>query len=133
MKKFLLILTLLIFSLPLMAEPKNQGGYAGTPPGFYDDIDPNAADNDEEQIIEQSHTNSSYNGEQTIHEYSDDDEIMIAPTEQSKSTKNYAQIYNNLEPADFSYLHNIDPDQYYDMKDTSWSVYPLLRLNSPIY
>ena len=33
----------------------------------------------------------------------------------------------------FSYLHDIDPDQYYDMKDTAWSVYPLLRLNSPIY
>lgn len=47
--------------------------------------------------------------------------------------KNYAQIYNNLEPADFSYLHNIDPDQYYDMKDATWAPYPLLRLNSYIY
>ena len=28
---------------------------------------------------------------------------------------------------------HIDPDQYYDMKDTSWPVYPLLRLISPIY
>ena len=133
MKKFLLILALLIFSLPLMAEPNSQGGYAGTPKGFYDDIDPNTADNDEEQIIEQSHTNSSYNSEQTIHEYSDDDEIMIAPTEQSKSTKNYAQIYNNLEPANFSYLHGIDPDEFYDVKDATWSIYPLLRLNSAIF
>ena len=133
MKKFLLILVLLIFSLPLMAEPKNQGGHAGTPPGFYDDIDPNAADGDNDQIIEQSHTNPSYNKRQTIHEYSDDDEIMVAPTEQAKSTKNYAQIYNNLEPADFSYLHGIDPDEFYDVKDATWSIYPLLRLNSAIF
>lgn len=52
---------------------------------------------------------------------------------ESKPNKNYPQIYNNLEPADFSYLHDIDPDQYYDMKDASWSPYPLLRLNSAIY
>ncbi len=49
------------------------------------------------------------------------------------ATKNYAEIYKNLAPASHSYMHNIDPDQYYDMKDTSWSPYPLLRLNSPIY
>ena len=52
---------------------------------------------------------------------------------QSSSNKNYAQIYNNLEPADFSYMHDIDPDQYYDMKDATWAPYPLLRLNSYIY
>ena len=55
-----------------------------------------------------------------------------APTE-VKPTKDYAQIYNDLEPADFSYLHDIDPDQFYDMKDSAWSVYPLIRLNSEIY
>ena len=47
--------------------------------------------------------------------------------------KNYAQIYNNLQQADFSYQHNLDPDQYYDIKDAAWSPYPLLRLNSYIY
>lgn len=51
----------------------------------------------------------------------------------AQPNKNYPQIYNDLQIADFSYLHNIDPDQYYDMKDTSWSPYPLLRLNSSIY
>lgn len=50
-----------------------------------------------------------------------------------KPTKDYAGIYNSLESAKHSYLHNIDPDQYYDMKDTAWSPYPLLRLNSYIY
>ena len=47
-----------------------------------------------------------------------------------KATKNYVEIYNNLEPANFSYIHDIDPDQYYDIKDTTWAPYPLLRLNS---
>ena len=47
--------------------------------------------------------------------------------------KDYVQIYNNLEPANFSYIHDIDPDQYYDIKDTTWAPYPLLRLNSYIY
>lgn len=51
----------------------------------------------------------------------------------TKTTKDYAGIYNSLEPAKHSYMHNIDPDQYYDMKDATWAPYPLLRLNSYIY
>ena len=48
-------------------------------------------------------------------------------------SKNYVKIYNDLEPATFKYMHDIDPDQYYDIKDTTWAPYPLLRLNSYIY
>lgn len=55
------------------------------------------------------------------------------PPENIKSTKNYMEIYNGLKPASHSYHHNIDPNQYYDMKDATWSPYPLLRLNSYIY
>ena len=50
-----------------------------------------------------------------------------------KPTKDYSGIYYSLEPAKHSYMHNIDPDQYYDMKDATWAPYPLLRLNSYIY
>ena len=57
-----------------------------------------------------------------------------APTPlEVKPAKDYAGIYNSLEVPKHSYLHNIDPDQYYDMKDASWAPYPLLRLNSYIY
>lgn len=57
-----------------------------------------------------------------------------APTQVTvEPTKNYPDIYNSLEPATHSYMHNIDPDQYYDMKDAAWAPYPLLRLNSYIY
>ena len=50
-----------------------------------------------------------------------------------KPTKDYAGIYNRLEPAKHSYMHDIDPDQFYDLKDASWAPYPLLRLNSYLY
>ena len=59
--------------------------------------------------------------------------IQEAPAENIKPTKNYAAIYNGLEKATHAYMHNIDPDQYYDMKDATWAPYPLLRLNSYIY
>lgn len=45
----------------------------------------------------------------------------------------YEQIYRDLQVPEFKFVHGIDPDQYYDMKDTTWSPYPLLRLNSPLY
>ena len=50
-----------------------------------------------------------------------------------KPSKDYAGIYHSLEPAKHSYMHDIDPDQFYDLKDASWAPYPLLRLNSYLY
>lgn len=47
--------------------------------------------------------------------------------------EDYEQAYRDMKVPEFSYVHGVDPDQYYDMKDTSWSPYPLLRLNSPLY
>lgn len=119
-KKSFLIFLLLFFSvLSLNAEPVDNGGHAGTPPGFYEDIKPEDIEN---EATEEPQVMTEEEGE----------EIIIPPSK-TKATKNYAQIYNDLQVPDFSYLHNVDPDQYYDMKDTTWSVYPLLRLNSPIY
>lgn len=45
----------------------------------------------------------------------------------------YEQAYRDMQVPTFSFVHGVDPDQYYDMKDTTWSPYPLLRLNSPLY
>ena len=53
----------------------------------------------------------------------------ISSAEQSK----LEEVYRELSVPDFSYQHDVDPDQYYDMKDATWSPYPLIRLNSPIY
>ena len=126
MKKFVILVLLIFFALPVFSNTNENRGYAGTPPGFYDDIDPASLDKDDEDSFEIKREN------QNIHEYSDDNSSFEIPSE-TKATKNYAEIYSNLEPASHSYIHGIDPDEFYDEKDAAWSVYPLLRLNSPIY
>ena len=64
----------------------------------------------------------------------DKDVTSEAPAAQKTySQDDYEQAYRDLPVPDFSFVHGIDPDQYYDMKDTMWSPYPLLRLNSPLY
>lgn len=120
-KRRLLVLALLL-CIPTFAFA--DGIYVGTPKGFYEDIDPNSLDEDEDIVQPEVPEVASPTQREN--------EIIIPPT-RTKATKDYAQIYNDLEVPSFSYLHDIDPDQYYDMKDTSWSVYPLLRLNSPLY
>lgn len=45
----------------------------------------------------------------------------------------YRQIYFDMPVPNFSYIHGIDPGQYYDNKDASYSIYPLFRLSSPLY
>ena len=127
MKKVLFIL-LLILCFPVFAAEENRG-YVGTPPGFYDDIDPNSLEDEDDLKTK----NKSFSNEESPYKTYSENGVDIGYSEPAKPTKNYAEIYNNLEPADFSYLHNIDPDQYYDTKDATWSIYPLLRLNSAIY
>lgn len=39
----------------------------------------------------------------------------------------------DLEVPSFSYMHSIDPGQYYDNKNAAYSIYPLFRLCSPLY
>ena len=124
-KKYLTVLIISLLVLPLCAEEIDKGGHAGPPPGFYDEITP--------EDIEKEEAEPQGEAYQTFEEETPADEVIIPPPEKTKPTKNYADIYNSLEVPSFSYLHDIDPDQFYDMKDTSWSVYPLLRLMSPIY
>jgi len=45
----------------------------------------------------------------------------------------YRQIYLDLPVPTFSYMHGIDPGQYYDVKDTTYTPYPLFRLTSTLY
>ncbi len=127
LKKSLLVLIFSSFLLPVCAEEIDNGGHAGPPPGFYDEIKPEDVEREEAEPAGEAYQTFSDEDSGT------GEEIIIPPAEKTKPTKNYAEIYNSLEVPTFSYLHDIDPDQYYDMKDTSWSVYPLLRLMSPIY
>lgn len=61
------------------------------------------------------------------------DNGMSSPEQKTYSQNDYEQAYRDMQVPTFSYVHGIDPDQYYDMKDTMWSPYPLFRLNSPLY
>jgi hypothetical protein len=47
--------------------------------------------------------------------------------------EDYRKIYKDTPVPDFAYLHGIDPKHYFENKDASYSVYPLLRLSSPLY
>ena len=125
-KRRLLILACLLLCVPTFADDNTNGIYVGTPKGFYDDIDPSSLDEDEDLI------SPAQQQEVVIPSQGGNNEVIIPPT-RTKATKDYTQIYNDLEVPTFSYLHDIDPDQYYDIKDTAWSVYPLFRLNSPLY
>ena len=126
MKRLLIIFGIIIFTANICCADKyNNDGYVGTPPNFYDDIDPNSLDNEEQDI----RTNIKQSEASQVPEEKD----VLAISENPKPTKDYASIYSSLEVPTFSYLHNIDPDQYYDTKDATWSVYPLIRLNSYIY
>ena len=121
-----MIFLLALSFAPVYSEQSDMGGHAGTPPGFYDEIKPEDIEKEEAEV--ESIPNQSFKeGDSNI------EGIVTPKYEKTKPTKNYAEIYNSLEVPSFSYLHDIDPDQYYDMKDTSWSIYPLLRLMSPIY
>ena len=127
-KNFLLILALLMFISPAFSAPEEKFERAGTPAGFYDDIDPDSLekeDKDEQETSQNKKSDNQYNNEEeeSYHQFS----------ESVKPTKNYSEIYNSLEMPTYSYLHNIDPDEFYDVKNAAWSIYPLLRLNSAIY
>ncbi|MBS5802324.1 MAG: hypothetical protein KIC80_04835 [Brachyspira sp.] len=45
----------------------------------------------------------------------------------------YEAVYRSLEVPTHKYVHNIDPGEYYDTQNTTWSPYPLLRLTAPLY
>ena len=109
-KKYLLILAL-FFALPSFAD--------------YDPLSDEPIESVEQFYEEKKEEDNS-----PEFEYTNTDSQEVISVE---PTKDYTKIYNSLEKAKHSYLHNIDPDQYYDMKDATWAPYPLFRLNSYIY
>lgn len=59
--------------------------------------------------------------------------LLLSLNPSFSSEIDYQRIYRELDVPMFSYVHNIDPGQYYDCKDNTWSPYPLFRLNSPLF
>lgn len=47
--------------------------------------------------------------------------------------EDYKQIYLDMPIPNFSYVHGIDPGQYFDNKNATYSIYPLFRLSTALY
>lgn len=59
--------------------------------------------------------------------------LIFATAQYACADIDYAKIYNGLEEPTFKYIHGIDPDQYFDIKNYAWAPYPLFRLNQEVY
>ena len=79
-KRRLLILACLLLCVPTLADDNTNGIYVGTPKGFYDDIDPNSLDEDEDLI------SPAQQQEVVIPSQGGNNEIIIPPT-RTKATK----------------------------------------------
>ena len=66
-------------------------------------------------------------------EYTVNQTPEVVPAVSQEEQNRLEDIYRSMTLPDFSYQHDVDPEQYYDIKDTTWSPYPLLRLNSALY
>ena len=66
-------------------------------------------------------------------EYNISPQTQVTPSVSESEQNRLEDIYRSLSVPDFSYQHDVDPDQYYDIQNTTWSPYPLLRLNSALY
>ena len=84
----------------------------------------------ENETKDVNNTDENITGEQEITPQSEAD---VPTTPKTYSQDDYEQMYRDMPVPTFTFVHGIDPDQYYDMKDTIWSPYPLLRLNAPLY
>lgn len=59
--------------------------------------------------------------------------LLIFASSATAKDVDYEQVYRDLEVPTHKYVHDIDPDEYYDTKTSTWTPYPLLRLLAPIY
>ena len=43
------------------------------------------------------------------------------------------EMYRTMPVPEFKYVHNIDPGEYQDTMNSTWSPYPLFRLTAPLF
>ena len=85
-KKSILILAFMFLFLPAFSEPQDNGGHAGTPPGFYDDINP--------EDIEKEEAEPAGEAYQTFEDETPADEVIIPPSQNRlKIIRKYIMIY----------------------------------------
>ena len=61
------------------------------------------------------------------------EEVDEQEPEIAEDAEDIPEIYRNLEVPDFRYVHDLDPEEYIDTKNSSWSPYSLFRLTAPLY
>ena len=59
--------------------------------------------------------------------------MIFAVLDVSAKNIDYEQIYRDMEAPKVKYIHDVDPGEYFDTKDSTWSPYPLFRLTSAVY
>ena len=59
--------------------------------------------------------------------------LILSASYAGAKTIDHEQIYRDLESPKVKYIHDIDPGEFYDTKNSTWSPYPLFRLTSPLY
>ena len=59
--------------------------------------------------------------------------LFIFAMSVSAKDVDYEQVYRDLEVPTLKYVHNIDPGEYYDTQNSTWTPYPLLRLTTALY
>lgn len=59
--------------------------------------------------------------------------ILVSAMGVRAENVDFEQIYRDLEVPTLKYVHNIDPGEYYDTQNSTWSPYPLIRLTTTLY
>jgi len=131
-KLFVTLFLLLSFALQVKAEEANIN------PEVNANSNAETVTNAETNAEANVNTDNKANADQNANTETEEDaetgaDSDIPANTKTKADTDYQEIYRQLPVPTHSYVHGIDPGEYYDTKDTAWSPYPLLRLTSPIF
>lgn len=71
--------------------------------------------------------------EQQAVSYPEDVDAQAIADDEYTEDIDVEQMYRDMPVPDFQYVHNIDPVEYQDIMNSTWSPYPLFRLTAPLY
>ena len=71
--------------------------------------------------------------EQTETSYPEDVDTQELTDSELEEVIDIEQMYRDMPVPEFKYIHNIDPGEYQDTMNSTWSPYPLFRLTAPLY
>lgn len=71
--------------------------------------------------------------EQQAVSYPEDVDAQAIADDEYTEDIDVEQMYRDMPVPNFQYVHNIDPGEYQDIMNSTWSPYPLFRLTAPLY